>query len=234
MTLFIAELFLAASHFFFIIQFRKFGGFSWLADSEFFMAVAIASLGKLLMAIFAVKRSETLMCAHMVHHVAQLGERLLAFQTLEDLILASSLLVRQCRLFEAFLLLNFVRRFTWERSSLGHGLWRLFELSFSFGANFGSMAFLFLSHRAIFLGRRFDPWAVHFGGLIIFLFDRIIVFNSNFVCLIKCTNWLVFLHIHILTLTFIVLFFNFAGRLLSRACRMISVQFVLQWHADAA
>ena len=86
------------------------------------MAVAIASLSERLMAIFAVVWPETFMSAHMVHHIAQLSESLLAIQTLEDLILTTSLLIRHSHLLEAFRLLYFVRRFTGLRSSLDHGL----------------------------------------------------------------------------------------------------------------
>jgi len=72
-----------------------------LTDLLVLMSIPIASLGKSLVAERARKWAGTEVCAHMVHHVTQLGEILAAGQALQHLILPSSLVVKGLHFFKA-------------------------------------------------------------------------------------------------------------------------------------
>ena len=70
------------------------------------MSVTVATLSKLLLAEPAGERSYLLMRAHVVQHIAELAELLVAGEALEHLVLAAGLLVHVAHLAVALVLLN--------------------------------------------------------------------------------------------------------------------------------
>ena len=70
------------------------------------MPVTVTALSKLLAAVAAFERPYILMRAHVVQHIAQLAEMLVAGEALEHLILAARLLVHVARLAVTLVLPN--------------------------------------------------------------------------------------------------------------------------------
>ena len=76
------------------------------ADSEGLVSVAVSTLSKPLVAELAGERSYILVRAHVVQHIAELAELLVAGEALEHLVLAAGLLVDVAHLAVALVLLN--------------------------------------------------------------------------------------------------------------------------------
>ena len=66
------------------------------------MTVTIASLGKFLTAECASKGAKALVCAHVVLHVAELGEGFTASQALKNLVLTTRRLVQMLHFSEPY------------------------------------------------------------------------------------------------------------------------------------
>ena len=73
-----------------------------MADFFVLMSIPVASLGESLVAQGAGKGAHPFVRAHVVHHVAQLGELLAALKALQHLVLPPGLLIQTLNFSESF------------------------------------------------------------------------------------------------------------------------------------
>lgn len=83
-------------------QFNLSDSGSVLADLFVLMSIPVSSLGESLVAEVAGKGAHSFVRAHVVHHVAQLGELLAALQALQHLVLPTCLLIQTLNFSESF------------------------------------------------------------------------------------------------------------------------------------